>query len=273
MGFTSIDASTVRLSPSVPHSPLRRSPLGDRPPVCSLGFYASPAFCPRLNYAAYCVCMRGNVSSGRRRGKRMRRPPDRRVKGEGGGSVAVAARRHVQSPFSLIAAVHVAPKVSSERASERVERDKRGERRRKERRRINYVSQSVGEANHSARERTSERGGARASRQRACQDSATCTWTSASEWSSEEGGNQGARGDQQTAERAQGIGERLVSFVSLAWRCGGVSSLHPLRDHPRPSRPAAAEPGLGVGCGGRIMRTREPACLRARGPSVRLARF
>ena len=122
MGFTSIDASTkastVRLSPSVPHSPLRRSPLGDRPPVCSLGFYASPAFCPRLNYAAYCVCMRGNVSSGRRRGKRMRRPPDRRVKGEGGGSVAVAARRHVQSPFSLIAAVHVAPKVSSERASE-----------------------------------------------------------------------------------------------------------------------------------------------------------
>lgn len=48
----------------------------------------------------------------------MRRPPDRRVKGEGGGTVAVAARRHVQSPFSLIAAVHVAPKVSSERASE-----------------------------------------------------------------------------------------------------------------------------------------------------------
>ena len=46
----------------------------------------------------------------------MRRPPDRRVKGEGGGTVAVAARRHVQSPFSFIAAVHVAPKVSSERA-------------------------------------------------------------------------------------------------------------------------------------------------------------
>ena len=275
MGFTSIDASTVRLSPSVPHSPLRRSPLGDRPPVCSLGFYASPAFCPRLNYAAYCVCMRGNVSSGRRRGKRMRRPPDRRVKGEGGGSVAVAARRHVQSPFSLIAAVHVAPKVSSERASERASRARQARGAKKERKKEDKLCQSVSQ---SARRTTlpgsappSEAARERASRQRACQDSATCTWTS--ERSSEEGGNQGARGDQQTAERAQGIGERLVSFVSLAWRCGGVSSLHPLRDHPRPSRPAAAEPGLGVGCGGRIMRTREPACLRARGPSVRLARF
>ena len=73
----------------------------------------------------------------------MRRPPDRRVKGEGGGSVAVAARRHVQSPFSLIAAVHVAPKVSSERASERASRARQARGAKKERKKEDKLCQSV----------------------------------------------------------------------------------------------------------------------------------
>ena len=141
---------------------LARSVFTRRPP---------PARASITHYAAYCVCMylgwecvfcEGGREGGRERELGRRCSPSLRP-------VALQLYRCRRR-----SSVHVAPKVSSERASEWSE----------EGRRINYVSQSAKHAaNHSAsvRVRACELGGRQAGSEpsdTARQDSATCTWTS-----------------------------------------------------------------------------------------------
>ena len=210
------------------------SPFGDRPPVCSLGFYASDAACPRLNYAAYCVCNRECVFS------------------EGKWIEASAERREgARSPLPPVAfASSIRPSVLSlsfvrSRCPKGQHRARRAERGRNEDKLCQSVSQSSQPVSQRARWQAKRQAGSQRYVQRV-RTARRVRGRVVDERYSAKGGraSEGVRGRERGGD--QGIGERLVlvPVVSLALRrrCG-VSSLPSLSDHPHPCRCCRAMSG------------------------------